>query len=260
MSLPSHPGTDRKSRPMSLARGAAGTVTFVAALAVLSGCGGALVNGYYLLPAAREAYISEEFEWWDDWRWNFDAEDGYPHALDVLGGYFVASDARQFARTWETLPTTLEVRAEWEVWSPDATPIRDNGDAFDFRIMLDTSDSLGYVPSGVRVELKLFDGGVDDRLTIIDDASGSSASVTNSTFGPTHGTIEATFRRGTNASTVSAAVYDRAGVLLLETALALDRRWQRDAHLMVEASAYNDGSLIEARAIDSVHALHVEGL
>ena len=254
---------------MSLARrGVAGRLAgrvvaaalLAGALATLTGCRGALVNGYYLLPAAREAYIAEDFEWWDDGRWNFDAEDGYPWMLDVRGGYFIAGEARQFARTWAPIPTTLEARAEWEIWSPDATPIRDNGDEFDFRIMLDTSDSGGYVPSGVRVELKLFDGGTDDRLTIADDASGESVSATNATISPTRGTVHATFRRGVDASSVVAVVRDRTGAPFLEAELVLGERWEPDAHLLVQASAYFDGSLTEARAVDSVYALQLEGL
>lgn len=235
-------------------------VALIAALAGLTGCNGALVNGYYLLPAAREAYIADDFEWREDGRWDFGAEEGYPDALDVRGGYFIAGEPRQFARTWEPLPTTLEVVAGWEVWSPDVTPIRDNGDAFDFRIMLDTSDTEGYAPSGIRVELKLLDGGIEDRLTITDDASGDSATVTGGPFGATRGTFGVTFRRGVDASSVVAAVRDRTGVPILETELALAERWERNAHLMVAASAYNDGSLVEARAYDAVYALRPEEL
>ena len=57
-----------------LARRAVAAALLAGALATLTGCRGALVNGYYLLPAAREAYIAEDFEWWDDGRWNFDAD------------------------------------------------------------------------------------------------------------------------------------------------------------------------------------------
>lgn len=269
MRLPNHPGTNRRPRPISLsrrgvarrlARRAAAAALLAGALATLTACGGALVNGYYLLPAARTSYLFEEFEWWDDGLWNFDAEEGYAWALDVSGGYFIAADARQFARTWDPIPTTLDVRAAWEVWSPDATPIRDNNDEFDFRIVFDTSDSGGYVPSGVRVELKLFDGGIEDRLTITDDASGSTVSVANPTVAPTRGTIAATFRRNVDSPTVRAAVYDRMGDVLLEADLQLDEQWGHDTHLLVEASGFYDGVVTEARAIDSVHALRPEGL
>jgi len=261
MRLLSHPGTSRSSRPISLSRrGAAAVVLASVLVAALAGCGGALVNGYYLLPAARTGYLYEEFDEQDDGRWSFDAEDGYPYALGVRGGYFVAADARQFARTSQPLSTTVDVHAAWEVWSPEATPIRDNTDEFDFRIMFDTSDSGGYDPSGIRVELKLFDGGTEDRLVIADDASGSSVSVTNPTTSPTRGTIYARFRRNTDASTVAVAVYDRAGTLLLEADLTLDEPWDQDEHLMVEASGYDDGTAIEVRALDFVRALRPEGL
>lgn len=256
----SHPGTGRRSRSISLARGAAGAVTLVAALAVLNGCGGALVNEYYLLPTPRQTFIQDDFDWWDDGLWSFDVEEGYPYGLDVQGGHFIAAEARQFARTQDPVPTNIEIRTEWEVWSPDATPIGDNGDTFDFRVMLDTSQSGGYVPAGIRVELKLFEGGVDDRLTITDDASGSTATAANPTVGSTGGTLKATFRRDASPPTVAAQVYDRSGVLLLETELTLAEQWDRDAHLMLQASGYYTGVGTEARALDSVHGLSVEGL
>ena len=269
MRLPSRPGTDRSSGPISLARrGVTGRLArravaaalLAGALATLTGCRGALVNGYYLLPAAREAYIAEDFESSDEGRWSFDAEEGYQRRLEVVGGYLVAGEARQFARSEDRIPTTFEARAEWEVWSPDATTIRDNDDDFDFRIMLDTSDSGGDVPSNVRVELKLFDEGSEDRLTITDDASGQSVSATSSTIALTRGTIHATFRRGVDASSVSAVVRDRAGESFLEAELVLEDRWERDAYFTIAASAHVDGDLIEARAVDSVHALRLEEL
>ncbi|MFW5783462.1 MAG: hypothetical protein ACOCY8_02980, partial [Spirochaetota bacterium] len=207
-------------------------VTAALALLTLGGCGGAIVNGYYLLPTARTSYIYEDFGPDDSGEFELNAEQGYsPDGHDVVDGHFVAWLPRQFARTRGTYPTSLEVRVEWAIWSPDPmVPVSDNGEPFDFRIVLDSSDD-GLVPSGVWVSLKLFQAAIEDVLQVGDDASGSVATASRSTVEPTSASLRATFNRMADPPVISAKVVDSAGDVLLETSLPLDGGWPADARV-----------------------------
>ncbi|MFW6291595.1 MAG: hypothetical protein ACOC7V_04635 [Spirochaetota bacterium] len=249
----------RRGIAQRLAARALAAALLAGILATLAGCGGSLVNGYYLLPAPRTSYLYEEFDWWDDGRWNFDAEDGYPYALDVRGGYFVAAEARQFARTHNPIPTHVEVRTEWQIWSSDGTTVSDNGDTFDIRLVFDTSESGGYAPEGLRVELKVSPGS-QDTLTIADDTSGTSVTASAASVAPTQGTLRASFNRIADPPRITAQVHDGGGALLLEAELPVDDGWDRDLNLMIEASGLDTGTRVEARTVDSVYVLDPEGV
>lgn len=228
---------------------------------VTASCSGALTNGLYLLPIGPQYYIVEDFVHPDEDFWRFDAEAGYdPGGHEVSGGYFLAGLPRQFLRSRDPVPGRIEVTVTWEIWPPEDVPppVEENYDSFDFRVLLDQSDSDGLEPSGVWASFKIGEFATDDSVTIANDVDGNTSYASQPTLLPTSGTFVVVFDANADPPTISATLIDRAALVLVQTELEVPGGWSGEPHLMVEASGHDDGIDLEFRAIDRVTASEPE--
>ena len=262
-------------RPRPAAAAIRATVVAGFAVLGLSGCE-AVMNGLFFLETPRVALARTTFDWReDDWAygpgWGTDYHGSIvDYSYDIRNGYFVSYNGPHYAVTERTLSGDLEVRLEWELWYGYNPAQLDNFHAYDFRIVLDSSDSFGADPQGPAVELKLYDQNIPQAHYLrIREATGPDSAGTSTLNEPPAtvigGTLSAIFERHAAVPTISARVWDHSGTLIMEAVHEVPAGWRDDARVFVEAvgayAVYDPGPPIhglEARALDSVFVLRPE--
>jgi hypothetical protein len=208
------------------------------------GCGGALVNGLYLLDTPRETYFTEHFDHWHDERWTYAWDSRVTtEAFRLEGGRFIAVGPRQQLLTNEPLPGHLEVWMDLEVWYANQSldpQLKSNGDVFDFRVLLDTSETFVDNPAMPSVQLKLYDtyATPTDVLAISSDAAqGITSSVSVASTGMAYGSLRVVFSRDSEPPAIHAAVYTSGSTEpVLQLSEQIDAPWSETARVLIDAS------------------------
>lgn len=239
---------------------------------VATGCSGVLGSGYWFLETPRRAYLIEGFDEANQDVW--EAGPGGPtnywdtpsnYSYDVSGGYYISHNYRNFIITRESFPASVEIQLDWGVWTGPGALSLDNYDLFDFRVILDSSESDGYNPEGPIVELKLWEFGSNDILRVRDGVEPSTSleeADVQPALGLTEGRMTVVFDPYGERARISATVEDIFGNVILQETLETDRVWADEARVMIEAVGYyyfDAGPPItvqsEARVLDAVRIL-----
>jgi len=248
-------------------------VLLTVAAALLSGCGGAILNGLYFLEPARLAFVDERFDRDEGWLWSYgplgSTDYGGPlfdYTYDIRDGFFIGYNGPSFAVTNDVYPGNAEVILKWQLWDSYAPGIEDNGFGQDFRIVLDTTDGSGFGPQGPVVELKLFafDVNFTHALRIRNDVFAATpvSVVVNDPAIPTNrGTLRVVFRLNAETPTIAASALDEFGTPFLEVSHEIPGGWPEEGRFFVEAvGGYHSSPVeyVEPRVIDSVRVLAPE--
>jgi len=240
---------------------------------LLSGCGGAVLNGLYFLETPRLVFVSQRFDHLEEWQWSYgpfgSTVYGGPladYTYDIRDGYFISYNGPNFAMTQDLYPGHAEVVLTWQLWDSYGTGVEDNGFGHDFRIILDSNDSSEFDPRGPVVELKLFSFDVNytHALRVRDevDAAIDVAVAVNDPALPTdRGTLHVVFRLNSETPTITARALDEFGDAFLQVTHEVPGGWAEEVRFFVEAvGGYFESpdAYVEPRVIDSVLVLAPE--